>query len=140
MIYGKGDPNDSDAIELHRCTQGEFKVRNSKTGINQKFLGNMALVTIYQYWEDFHRSDIASDFGVEKDEVKSSIMGDIRLIRVSIVHHAGVALKNVEKCKLLQWYREGDEIFVDEVKFQEIVFQIKKWLKHAAVNGVQDAV
>lgn len=137
IIYGKGDPNSANVVELHRCTQGEFKSRNSKTGINQQFLGNMALVTIYQYWEDFHRSDIASDFQIEKNKVVSPIMGDLRLIRISIVHHAGIALKQVERCQLLKWYKEGDGIFIDEAKFEEIILQIKKWLKYAAANGVK---
>ena len=137
MTYGKGDPSDPASIELHRCTQGDFKARNSKSGVNQKFLGNMALVTLYQYWEDFHRSNIAAEYAIDKNQVVSPIMGDIRLIRISIVHHAGIALKKIEKCQLLNWYKEGDDIFIDDEKFQEVVLKIKQWLKFARINGVQ---
>ena len=52
-------------------------------------------------------------------------MGDLRLIRNSIVHHAGIALKEIEKCELLRWYKKDDEIFIDEDKFKIIVFHIK---------------
>jgi len=130
MFYGEGDPNTSEAIELHRCTQGEYKKRNSKHGVNFQFLGNMALVSIYQYWEDFHRAQVATEMGVEKNELKTPIMGDLRLLRNSIIHHAGVALKEVEKCELLKWYKEGDTIFIDKSKFEDIVFYVKDALNH----------
>ena len=91
----------------------------------------MALVSLYQYWEDHYRSQIAEIFNIKKNELIAPIMGDLRLVRISIVHHAGVALKDIEKCEILNWYKEGDEIFIDKIKFEEIVFQIKslinKW-------------
>ena len=125
MIYGKGNPNIPEAIELHRCTQKEYKERNSENGLNFRFLGNMALVSLYQYWEDFHRAQIAKELGVEKVDLKVPIMGDLRLMRISIIHHAGVALKDIENCELLKWYKEGDEIFINKVKFEDIIYQIK---------------
>ena len=30
FIFGKGDPNLPNSIELYRCTQGEYKERNSE--------------------------------------------------------------------------------------------------------------
>ncbi len=36
----------------------------------------------------------------------------------------GIALKDVEKCEILKWYREGDEIFNDKDKLEEIVFHV----------------
>ena len=48
LIYGKGDPNTPDAVELHRCTQRQYKERNAAGGLNFLFIGNMALVSIYQ--------------------------------------------------------------------------------------------
>ncbi len=129
MIYGKGDPNTPEAIELHRCTQKEYKDRNSKNGLNFQFLGNMALVSLYQYWEDFHRGQVATELCIKKNDLKAPIMGDLRLIRISIIHHAGVALKDIERCKLLQWYKDGDNIFIDKSKFEDIIYHIKNMLK-----------
>ncbi len=125
MIYGKGDPNDPKSVVLHRCTQGEYKERNKQGGTNYKFLGNMALVGLYQYWEDYHRANIAALFGMEKNEFKSPIMGDLRRLRISIIHHAGIALKDVESCEVLKWYKQGDEMFIDKTKFEEIIFSVK---------------
>lgn len=128
ITYGKGNPDDPNSVKLHRCTQGEYKERNSKTGINQKFLANMALVSLFQYWEDFHRENIASDLGMDKNDLKSPIMGDIRLIRISIIHHAGIALKRMEKCEILKWFKEGDDIFINEEMFQDIIKELKNFL------------
>jgi hypothetical protein len=128
FTYGEGDPNKPEAVELHRCTQKEYKLRNSENGLNYRFIGNMALVAIYQYWEDHYRKKIALKLGLKKEELKEAIMGDIRLLRKSIIHHAGIALKDVENCEILQWYKEGDDVFVDKEGFKEIVFHIKQML------------
>ena len=49
MTYRTDDPNDPKSMVLHKCSQEEYKERNTKTGINFKFIGNMALVSLYQY-------------------------------------------------------------------------------------------
>jgi len=129
MIYGKGVPDNPDSILLHRCSQKEYKERNTDKGINYKFIGNMALVSLYQYWEDHYRAKVADQFGLRKNELLAPIMGDIRLIRISIVHHAGVALREIEACEVLSWYKEGDAIFIDKDKVQEIILHVKKLIK-----------
>ncbi|MDD2338109.1 MAG: hypothetical protein PHD01_16240 [Geobacteraceae bacterium] len=134
MIYGKGDPNVPESVVLHECSQKEYKERNTENGVNFKFIGNMALVSLYQYWEDHYRSKIAEQFHINKNELKAPVMGDLRLIRISIVHHAGIALKDIEKCNVLGWYKEGDEIFIDKNKFEEIVFQIKSQINQWKID------
>ena len=96
--------------------------------MNYRFLGNMALVGLYQYWEGQHRSNVAASVGLQKDDLKAPIMGDLRLLRISIIHHGGIALKDVERCEILKWFSEGDEIFLDEEKFKEIIFYVKSML------------
>ena len=128
FIYGKGDPNKPESIQLHRCTQKQYKERNDENGLNFLFIGNMTLVSIYQYWEDYYRNKIAEFLGCEKSELVEPVMGDIRLLRHSIIHHGGIATKNVENCEILRWYKEGQEIFIDKHKCEEIIFLIKKMI------------
>lgn len=125
IIYGKGDPNTPEAIKLHRCTQLEYKDRNGESGSNFKFIGNMSLISLYQYWEDYYRSKVAKLFGIRKNELLAPIMGDLRRLRISIIHHAGDALKDVEQCEVLNWYKENDNIFIDKEKFEQIIFHVK---------------
>ena len=63
----------------------------------------MSLISIYQYWEDYFRSKIANYLYLkDKSDLKSPIMGDVRRLRVSIIHHKGIALKDVERCEILK--------------------------------------
>lgn len=128
FFYGDGDPNEPSSIELYRCTQGELKARNSTEGDNFVFIGNMALISIYHYWEDCYREKIAQELGITKDKLKSDIIGDIRLLRISIVHHRGIALQEVENCKVLDWYKENDKIFISKNQLEGILILIYKYL------------
>lgn len=135
IIYSEGKKGSENYRILHYCcTQAEYKERNSPSGRNYRFIGNMSLISIYQYWDDHFRQKIADLlFKKGKNDIKSPIMGDLRFFRQSIIHHQGIALKNVEKCEILKWYKEGDEIFIDKVKLEEIVshvYQLTKELKN----------
>ncbi|MFR2840745.1 MAG: hypothetical protein ACLTBU_16895 [Zhenhengia sp.] len=124
FYYGKGKPGEPGARQLHACTQGRIKQRNSEGGDNFRFIGNMSLISIYQYWEDYYRGKIAQQKGIEKNKLLSDIMGDIRYIRRSIIHHQGIALSDVEKCKLLKWYSVNDEIYISQDQLEEIISHI----------------
>ncbi len=127
--YCEGNPNISGAKVLFECTLGEYKKRNSPRGLNHRVIGNMCIIVIYQYWEDYFRPEVARNLGKEKDDISSDIMGDLRYLRHSIIHHESIALKEVENCKLLRWYKEGDEIFIDEDKFKNIVSYINVFIE-----------
>lgn len=128
FVYVKGDPNLPESIWQHKCTQGEYKQRNSNGGLNFLFIGNMAIVSIYQFWEDYYRCAIAKLLGLKKDQIIEPIMGDIRLLRQSIIHHGGQALPDIKRCEILKWFREGEIIFLDKAKFEYIVIEINKML------------
>ncbi|MCX6120975.1 MAG: hypothetical protein NTX44_05105 [Ignavibacteriales bacterium] len=128
FMYGKGNPNLPGSVILHRCTQGEYKQRNDKGGNNYKFIGNMCIVSIYQYWEDYYRSEIANSLGLKKEALLVTVMGDLRILRRSIVHHNGIALQDIDKCEVLKWFKYNNNIFIDELKMEEIVFHIQSQL------------
>lgn len=128
-MYGKGDPNKPGSVMLHTCSQGELKARNEEGGANHRFIANMCLVSIYQYWEDHYRKEIALALGQDKED--SDIMGDIRRLRKSIIHHKGVALREVRNCKILKQFNEGDQIFIDKKMFEQIIYEI-----YAYINGL----
>jgi hypothetical protein len=128
MIFGRGNPNNPDAVELHRCTQGEHKSRNEKGGKNYSFIANMCLASIYQYWEDHYREELATSVGKSKNEIMSPIMGDIRRLRVSIIHNNGIAISDIEKCEILMWFKHGEAITLDQHQFETVILEIKKFL------------
>jgi hypothetical protein len=127
-------PDDPTAAWLHETTQGELKRRNLPGGLNDIFIGNMALVVIYTYWENHYRAQIASALGTNKNNVSASVFGDIRLIRNSIVHHRGIALAEVERCEVLKWFREGAEISISTDQFRQLSREVNGFLDTLLMN------
>ncbi|RDB06537.1 hypothetical protein [Runella aurantiaca] len=113
---------------LHTETHGEFKSRMSKGGKNYNFVGNTFIISVYAFWEDHYRQKIASSMGKKKNELKEPIMGDIRLIRNSLVHHKAIALKEIEECEVLQIFKEGDTICFSDEQIFEIVEHINNYM------------
>lgn len=126
FIYGDGIPEVTPLELYHNSTQKEYKIRNSKEGKNCSFIGNMCLITIYQYWEDNYRERLAKLFSVKKDDIKSDLFGDIGIIRNSIIHNNSIASSKVNKCKLLKWFKPSDEIFINKGYIIEILRKIRK--------------
>ena len=107
-------------------TQGEWKEKIGKDGTNIRHIGNMCLVMIYQYWDDRYRDEIAKSKGISKGELTSDLFGDIRHFRNSIIHNNGIAISEVNRCKILKWFRENDEIVIDAIKMDCLIDYIKK--------------
>jgi len=126
FIYGDGIPEVTPLELFHNSTQKEYKIRNSKIGSNCKFIGNMCLITIYQYWEDNYRERLAKMFSVKKDDIKSDLFGDIGIIRHSIIHNNSIASFKIKKCKILNWFQPNDEIFINMEYILEILRNIRK--------------
>lgn len=125
MLYGIGDPNFPNSFILHECTQDEFKKRNSENGKNIQTLANLCIIQVYQYWEDYYRGKIAEELGLEKNELKSEIFRDLNLYRKSIIHHRGIALDEIDKCKIFRWFKSGNIINLDKNQVGGIILGVK---------------
>ena len=125
MFFSKVDPTDPDTESQHQCTQKQYKQRNGKGSLNHKFIGQMCIAMIYQYWEKHFRSKIATELGLKSNDLQDPIMGDLRIFRNSIIHHAGVALPNIIKCEKLKWFSPGEEIFLDNDRMDELIREVK---------------
>lgn len=55
VFFGSGNPNDPVTEVDHVAAITEIVSRNMETGSNFQFIGNMCLISIYQYWEDDYR-------------------------------------------------------------------------------------
>ncbi|MBD2017804.1 hypothetical protein H6F96_28050 [Microcoleus sp. FACHB-53] len=128
VFFGSGNPNDPATEVDHVAVITEVVSRNMETGSNFRFIGNMCLISIYQYWEDDYRKKIAELFHKKKNDLTEPIMGDIKELRNLIIHHKAIALPKVKKCILLKWYQEGDEIFINKEQFKEIIKHIRAYI------------
>ncbi len=126
LVYGKGNPNLPNSYPLHKKSQGEVKERIKKDGKDYYDIAALCLVLIYQYWDEYYRLKFADEHRVEKNKIKWNIMGDLRLFRQSIIHNRGIAILDINKCKILKWFKAGELININSHQFEEIVNNIKK--------------
>jgi hypothetical protein len=108
----------------HRGTQGNAKERNKPDGINCNTLGQLCLISFYDFWNDYLRREYVVAKGLldpnEKDDdiVKARLRqhashdfwGDMMYLRTSIVHKRGIANSDVAKCELIKWFKPNDPV------------------------------
>ncbi len=134
IYYGDGPPGAVKYV-AHTTTIAERISRNACGAENATFVGNMALVMIYSYWEDHYRTQVATAKGVAKNELTSDVMGDIRRLRQSIIHRRGIAMDEVSSCKVLTWFSPGDEIFINEQMFLQMISSVRAYLADLRTLG-----
>lgn len=137
MYYGNG-PEPHASVVDHTATLGDRIARNAPEGDNCKFIGNMCLVCIYSFWENRYRQAIAEYVGVDGGKIELDIFGDIKQFRHSIVHNRGIAKEEMGKCKVLKWFYKGDEVFLTEPMFREVVSKIREALDDLKINPNQE--
>jgi len=120
-----GDKDPAEHRVEHVAKMGWFKRRNSPGELNQVFLGNLIVVSIFSFWEDHYRSLIASELTIAKEQLLIPVLGDIRLLRNDIIHHSAVATQRIERCEILRWFKRGDRISLDAQQVDTIVCEIR---------------
>jgi hypothetical protein len=90
LLMGKGAPNDPANVLQHQTTVGIYKARNRHDGPNSSRLARYLIVIVYELWEAEYRGAIAEAVGIARDDLKSPVFGDLRLLRNAILHKKGV--------------------------------------------------
>ena len=126
---------------IHQATQGEVKARNAPGGANFTTLGQLCLVSFYDFWNDYLRREYVIARGhLDRDESDEEVVqtrlrdhashnlwGDLRLLRISIVHNQGIATSDVTRCKLLTWFKPGDRIALTPEHMREIFLALLRY-------------
>ena len=84
------DPTQPDVIHNRIIREADYIAANSKGGSNEQQHSHAVLVFLFTYWEDEIRPRLATSKGVESQEIKSDIMGDLRILRNVILHAKGI--------------------------------------------------
>ncbi|BBD08812.1 hypothetical protein [Desulfovibrio ferrophilus] len=111
--------------QLHTPNTGDVISRNAEDGANYIALGQMCLVMVYSYWDEYTRPEFAKAMGyingdesgdekrrIINNEVRYDFWGDIRYLRQSIVHCRGIANSDCAKLKRIKCFKPGDEIVI----------------------------
>jgi len=110
--------------------------RNKMDGINHRHIGNMCVVTIYQYWEDNYRGKLAEVLGLEhKNCIFVDIFGDIAALRNSIIHNSGNADRRIPQKSSKAWFEKGEPIIIDRFKFENLIIdEIYAFVEEFRIN------
>ena len=93
------DPSKPDIVISNVRRAKDHIAANAKDGSNTQQHSQSVLVFIYSYWEHDIRPRLER---AKNDEVLSDLMGDLRFVRHSILHHKGIMrLEKNQEFKIL---------------------------------------
>ena len=119
---------------LHQSTQGEFKLRTALEGRDVQLLGGMAIAFLFATWEDRYRERFALALGYsKKNDLKSDLFGDLCKLRNAVIHNRGIATEEVERAKILRWFKRGEIIFVPRERVDDIYSRIHFYINQLCI-------
>lgn len=83
------DPSSPDVIHHRTIRADEFVAANSEAGFNEQQVCWSIIVFTFAYWDEEIRPKIAAIRGVKPNDVMIDELGDLRMLRKSIVHDGG---------------------------------------------------
>ncbi len=103
------DPSQPEIIHSRIVRANNYIAANSPGGTNEQQHSQAILVFMVAYWESSIRPRLAQARGVETNEIRSNVMGDLTIVRNAILHS-----KAVIKSKEYKRMRSLSEIFEKE--------------------------
>lgn len=137
------DPTKPDIILNRIIRASDYIAANSEGGSNAQQHSQAVLVFLFTYWEDEIRPRLAALKCVELQEIRSDIMGDLRILRNVILHAKGIMRpdKHKDLKKLSDMFVVDQPVHITYENMHQIFVLIKQdcarmlfeWL------GVKDA-
>lgn len=87
------DPTKPEIIHNRIIRAGDYLEANASGGSNEQQHARAILIFLFTFWEDEIRPRLASVKEVELNQVRSDVMGDLRIIRHAILHAKGIVRK-----------------------------------------------
>ena len=97
------DPSSPDVLHHRIIRSNEFVSQNLEAGFNEQQLCRGILVFIFAFWDEEIRPQIAKIRGIRPNEIELDALGDLRILRKSIIHAGGyISAVDYEKLKVMQ--------------------------------------
>jgi hypothetical protein len=129
FIVGTGEPKGTPAQEiersLHSTTVQEVKRRMADAGSDQAQAARHVVVFVFHLWDEKYRAKLAAELGRPANELAIDILGDLRLLRNSIIHNKGVASADVARCKIITRFKPGDEIALNKEDIHLVIRELR---------------
>jgi hypothetical protein len=137
------DPTQPDVIHNRIIRANDYISANSEGDSNEQQHSQAVLVILFTYWEDEIRPRLASAKNVELREIRSDIMGDLRVLRNVILHSKGILRpeKYKELKKLNNMFVADQPVHVSYENMHRIFVLIKQDLARMLFEwlGIENA-
>ena len=117
---GRGTPHQGSFPSS--LSSGDVINRSAPDGDFSNQIAKWMIVAIYSLWEDRYRGEIAKELDVsDKNKVKADLMGDIRQIRIYIVHKDSVIPDEYTGLKKLNWDLQPGSLCITHNMFVDLM-------------------
>jgi len=122
------DPTQPDVIHNRIIRANDYITANSEGGLNEQQHSQAVLVFLFTYWEDEIRPRLAALKSVKPEEIRSDIMGDLRILRNVILHAKGImrAERYKELKKIADMFTVDKPINISYLNMHRIFVFIKQ--------------
>lgn len=117
-----------ESMHHHHVPYGEALARNAYRGRNSQYMGRMAIVSFFGFWNDHTRPRLEEEMQYEKNSLKVPVFGDLRHFRDLIIHNQARADERVRRLEVLRWVKEGDIVSPDRTQIEETVDHIFRFI------------
>lgn len=115
------DPNASDATYKHSALLSEIVSRNAMGSNNEMLLSRACLIFVYSMWDTSVRPDYARALNKPAEDIRSNIIGDLRLYRNDIAHNNAVLQRPTTE---LLFFKVGETIDLTQIQMDEIFVRL----------------
>ena len=122
------DPTQPDVIHNRIIRAEEYIKANSPLGSNERQHSQAILVFLFTYWEDEIRPKLAASQNKTPNDIRSDILGDLRVLRNVILHSKGIIRKDKHKDlkKLNDMFHVDEPVHPSYDDMHKIFILIKK--------------
>lgn len=119
VFIGAEDPTKRRATAA--IPRAELQELTQPDGAFTDTLAKSILVLLYAHWEEYYRPQLATAIGVLPEQVRSDLLGDLRLIRHCVVHAKSVVTNEHERIKVLSWPTSVGPLVITENMVTEFI-------------------
>ncbi len=122
------DPSQPDVIHQRIIRAVDYIAENSEGGSHEQQHARAIIIFLYTYWENEIRPRLAKAKGVKTNQIMSDIMGDLKIIRHTILHTKAILeMQEHRKLKeLADLFSVDVPLLVSHGKMHKIFILIKQ--------------
>lgn len=137
------DPSKPDVIHNRIVRAADYLAQNAPSGANEEQHARAIIIFLFTFWEEEIRPRLAAARSVERNEIKSDIMGDLRELRHAVLHAKGILRQDKHaKLKVLKdMFTADSRLALPQERMQQIFVLIKQDCARMLYEklGVKDA-